>query len=297
MKIEWDIQTHFVNNEIYLLMQLAADCALAAEGIDVPCGIGAHIVGQEAIRELNHLYREVDSATDVLSFPQVNYPLGKTAGKAKKSLRGNYDDSIKAVMLGDLFFSMEHIRQQAVEYGHSLEREAAYLCVHGVLHLLGYDHMEKIEKQEMRKMEEKALNIMGLGNENAPVTDEELLSLARQAMERSYSPYSSYPVGACLLSKDGRVFQGCNIENASFGLSNCGERTAIFKAVSEGVTEFEAIAIASKNSAPWPCGACRQVLNEFAPDIRVLITWGEDNVEKSTLTQLLPNGFGPKDLP
>ena len=148
-------------------------------------------------------------------------------------------------------------------------------------------------------MEEKALQMTGLPREDTPVppTDEELLALARLAMRRSYSPYSRYPVGACLLAADGRVFQGCNIENASFGLTNCAERTAMFKAVCEGVREFSAIAIAAQNAAPYPCGACRQVLNEFAPDIRVLITWGDGQVEKTTLAQLLPNSFGPKDLP
>ena len=148
-------------------------------------------------------------------------------------------------------------------------------------------------------MAEKALNIIGQGQTEtgAQITDDQLLALARQAMERSYSPYSNYPVGAALLCEDGRVFQGCNIENASFGLSNCGERTAIFKAVSEGATNFIAIAISAINSAPWPCGACRQVLNEFAPNIRVVVTWGENQVEEANLSKLLPHGFGPKDLP
>ena len=104
-----------------------------------------------------------------------------------------------------------------------------------------------------------------------------------------------YPVGAALLCADGRVFQGCNIENASFGLTNCAERTAMFKAVSEGAREFTAIAIASRDAAPWPCGACRQVLNEFAPNIRVLVTW-QGGTESATLPELLPHGFGPQQL-
>ena len=91
------------------------------------------------------------------------------------------------------------------------------------------------------------------------------------------------------------MFQGCNIENASFGLTNCAERTAMFKAVSEGAREFTAIAIASRDAAPWPCGACRQVLNEFAPNIRVLVTW-QDGTESATLPELLPHGFGPQQL-
>ena len=145
-------------------------------------------------------------------------------------------------------------------------------------------------------MEEKILNAVGMSrDEQQQISDETLLALAVSAREHSYSPYSGYAVGAALLSADGRVFQGCNIENASFGLTNCAERTAIFKAVSEGADEFTAIAIASKVSAPWPCGACRQVLNEFAPGIRVLVTWDGGRDEMS-LNELLPHGFGPKDL-
>ena len=138
-------------------------------------------------------------------------------------------------------------------------------------------------------MEEKALGSIGISR----VTDEELMEMARKAMEFSYSPYSHYRVGAALLSKEGQVFSGCNIENASYGASNCAERTALFKAVSEGVREFTTIAIAAEKAAPWPCGICRQALNEFAPDIRVIVTWDGQKAE-ATLNELLVHGFGPK---
>jgi homotetrameric cytidine deaminase len=161
---------------------------------------------------------------------------------------------------------------------------------------MGYDHIEEDDKRRMRAMEEKILTAIGQTRDGeGAVPDETLLALAREAMKRSYSPYSNYPVGAALLCADGRIFQGCNIENASFGLTNCAERTAMFKAVSEGAMEFTAIAIASKVSAPWPCGACRQVLNEFAPGIRVLVTW-DGGSDEMNLRDLLPHGFGPKSL-
>lgn len=128
------------------------------------------------------------------------------------------------------------------------------------------------------------------------MTDRELLNAAREASKNAYVPYSKFHVGAALECADGRVFTGCNVENASFGLTNCAERTAVFKAVSEGVREFTAIAIASEKSTPWPCGACRQVLEEFAPDIRILVTWGDGQKDESTLPQLLPHGFGPRDV-
>ena len=272
--------------------------ALEQEGVTVPCEINVLLTDNRGIREINREYRQTDRATDVLSFPTVNYPKGVTAGRAERLIRRELDDELDACMLGDLILSIPHVLAQAEEYGHSPEREAAYLLVHGLCHLMGYDHMVENEKKEMRAMEEKILSAVGMGREEAPqVSDEALLALARAAMERSYSPYSRYPVGAALLCADGRVYQGCNIENASFGLTNCAERTALFKAVSEGEREFTAIAIAAKGSAPWPCGACRQALHEFAPNIRVLVTWGEGERAEAGLPDLLPKGFGPKDLP
>ncbi|MCL2545178.1 MAG: cytidine deaminase [Clostridia bacterium] len=128
------------------------------------------------------------------------------------------------------------------------------------------------------------------------MSDNELLELARGAMDSAYVPYSNYPVGACLLAEDGRVFTGCNIENASYGATICAERAAVVKAVSEEALRFAAIAVAARGSAPYPCGICRQVLNEFGPKMRVLVTWDGHHVEKTTLDALLPNSFGPESL-
>ena len=127
------------------------------------------------------------------------------------------------------------------------------------------------------------------------MTDEKLLEMAREARKFAYVPYSGYAVGAALLSEDGRVFTGCNVENAAYGNTLCAERTALVKAVSEGVRRFTKIAIASSGSAPFPCGACRQSLYEFAPGRDVLVTW-DGQVRKTTLAQLLPEGFGPSSL-
>lgn len=278
---------------------LVAECCQAAEGVAQPLGVHLVLTDDEDIRQINAEYRGIDRSTDVLSFPSVNYPKGKTARHCEKRLRAEYDPEMKACMLGDIIISWEHAVAQAEEYGHSVNRELCYLFAHGLFHLMGYDHMEEDEKKEMRAMEEKALHLAGISrDENAsPVSDDELLKLAQIAMKNSYSPYSHYAVGAALLCKNGRVYLGCNIENASFGLTNCGERTAIFKAVSDGEREFEAIAIASNGSFPYPCGACRQVLNEFAPGLRVLVIDGQGQVDKTTLPKLLPHGFGPKDLP
>lgn len=124
--------------------------------------------------------------------------------------------------------------------------------------------------------------------------------LVRKAIEvrgHAYAPYSEFAVGAALLAADGRIFTGCNVENASYGLTICAERVALFKAVSEGTREFEAIAIACGKGPCAPCGACRQVLYEFAPDLTVIMADAEGgSVREAKLGDLFPKGFGPKSL-
>ena len=300
MKIEWEQELPFAPELTAAPFALVADCCQAAEGVALPLAVHVRLTDDARIRTLNAAYRAIDRATDVLSFPTVNYPKGRTAKTCEKRLRAELDPELSACMLGDIVISAEHARAQAQEYGHNVRRELCYLFAHGLFHLMGYDHMEPDEQKEMRSMEEKALGMAGVTRDAdgcaAAPTDEELLALARLAMKNSYSPYSRYPVGAALLCANGRVYQGCNIENASFGLTNCAERTALFKAVSEGERDFTTVAIASETSAPYPCGACRQALNEFAPSLRVIVTWGEGNVEKTTLAELLPHGFGPEDV-
>ena len=131
--------------------------------------------------------------------------------------------------------------------------------------------------------------------------DKELLEKAIEARKFSYAPYSGFHVGAALLGKNGKVYTGCNVENAAYTPTNCAERTAIFKAVSEGEREFEAIAIVGgkgENLAPLcaPCGVCRQVLAEFCDkDFRIVLGTPEKQ-EIRTLGELLPDSFGKSDL-
>ena len=126
----------------------------------------------------------------------------------------------------------------------------------------------------------------------------ELCRAAIQAMKQSYSPYSDFKVGAALLTKDGKIYTGCNIENASFSATVCAERTAIFKAISEGETEFAMLAIAGGKNGELqgevpPCGVCRQVLSEFCDkDFPILLVTDENNFKQYTLGQLLPLTFG-----
>ena len=297
MKLIW---AQINSNTSVPSLALVADCCAATEGLTLPCCVYVTLTNDREIQKLNREQRNIDRPTDVLSFPSVNYPAGITAKHAHRLILQEYSDDDRAYMLGDIFISYDHVIAQAKEYGHSIEREFSYLLTHGMFHLFGYDHLTDGERREMRTMEEKALALAGItrdtANSESP-TDAQLLTLAREAMQRSYSPYSRYKVGACLLSEDGRIFTGTNIENASFGLTICAERSALAKAVSEGVQAFTAIAIAAEGSPPWPCGACRQVLNEFAPGIRILVTWDQTKTDEALLTALLPHSFGPKDLP
>lgn len=124
---------------------------------------------------------------------------------------------------------------------------------------------------------------------------EELIAKAIEAREKAYAPYSNYRVGAALLGKSGRVYTGCNVEDAVYPLVTCAERTAVVKAVSEGEREFVALAVATENAGS-PCGSCRQVLHEFGEDIIVLISDAEGNYRETTVTDLLPDSFSRKDL-
>lgn len=126
------------------------------------------------------------------------------------------------------------------------------------------------------------------------MTDQELVRRALEMHERAYVPYSHFPVGAALLCENGRVFTGCNVENAAFGSTICAERTALLKAVSEGsVSGWRTIAIAGAGEEfCWPCGACRQMLYEFAPHLRVLAARGDGEFQEASLSELLPHGFG-----
>jgi cytidine deaminase len=125
---------------------------------------------------------------------------------------------------------------------------------------------------------------------------EELLAAAKQAQTSAYAPYSKYPVGAALLTSSGAIYLGSNVENAAYPDSICAERVAVFKAVSEGQRDFEAIAVVTKDGGT-PCGSCRQVLAEFSPGALVIIAnQNGEVVRESTVADLLPGAFGPGNL-
>src|SRR3972149_4222704 len=130
---------------------------------------------------------------------------------------------------------------------------------------------------------------MNLTNEER----QKLINLANEARKRAYAPYSNYPVGAALRTKTGRIYTGVNVENAAYPHTMCAERVAVFKAVSEGETEFEMIAVVTNNGGS-PCGGCRQVMSEFGLDTIVLIADGNGKLQKElTIAELLPEAFTP----
>ena len=126
---------------------------------------------------------------------------------------------------------------------------------------------------------------------------DQIIKKAIEARENAYVPYSKFKVGAALLTKDGKIYTGCNVECASFGGTNCAERTAVFKAISEGNRDFEAIAIASDNGIfTFPCGICRQVIFEFGRDIKIIVGDKDGKIKTLPIKELLPHGFSGEDL-
>ena len=165
MILEFEDEKGLLDKQTRELMQRCADAAQRTEGVSCPLSVFISVVGDEQIREINREQRSKDASTDVLSFPTVNYPKGKTAGKCESLLREEYDPDTDACALGDIVISMDHVRAQAEEYGHSERRECGYLLTHGLFHLMGYDHMTDEDKPVMRAMEEKSLASIGLTRE------------------------------------------------------------------------------------------------------------------------------------
>jgi len=125
-----------------------------------------------------------------------------------------------------------------------------------------------------------------------------LIDEAKKARKMAYVPYSKFKVGAALLTKDGKVYRGCNIENAAYSMCNCAERTALFKAYSEGDKEYVALAVVADTDRPVsPCGACRQVISELCPkEMKVILTNLKNDIQELTVEELLPGAFSSEDL-
>ena len=296
IELQWDIPVPDGMEGLEALLDRVAEACFDGEGIE-GAGFCVHIVDDARIQALNLDLRGIDSPTDVLSFPTVTYPRGKTARDCPKRVSREYDPAMNCANLGDCVINLERAKAQAEEYGHSLQRELGYLTAHSAFHLMGYDHMDEKERSIMRNMEERALNAVGITREGDTPSHEQLFALACEAMQNSYSPYSHFKVGACILTTDGRTFKGCNFENASYGASICAERCAASCAIAAGARRFAAIAVVGSTAVAWPCGICRQVLREFS-DLSLPVIVGQygKGFTVKTLGELLPDSLSPEDL-
>ena len=296
IELQWDIPVPEGMEGLEALLGRVADACFEAEGVR-NVGFCVRIVDDEQIRALNLEHRGIDSPTDVLSFPTVAYPHEKTARDCPRRISREYDPAIGCANLGDCVINLGRARAQAEEYGHSLQRELGYLTAHSAFHLMGYDHMNEEERAIMRDMEERALSAVGITREGEAPSHQQLFDLACEAMQNSYSPYSHFKVGACILTADGRTFKGCNFENASYGATICAERCAASCAIAAGARRFVAIAVVGSTAVAWPCGICRQVLREFS-DLSLPVIVGQygKGFTVKTLGELLPESLSPEDL-
>lgn len=298
IELQWEVEGDAGGLED--LLSRVADICMELEGVR-GATFAVRVVDDETIRALNRDMRGVDKSTDVLSFPNLRFPAGTTAGDDPRRLRRAYDPYLKAVDLGSCALNIRRAREQAAEYGHAVERELAYLTAHSAFHLMGYDHMTEKDKRAMREMEKRAMSKLRLWREpkgEITVTHRQLLDLACEVQANAYAPYSNFHVGAAILTEDGRVFVGCNFENASLGAGICAERCATGAALAAGQRRFLAVAVAADELA-WPCGICRQVLREFACDLDMPIIAckvGSETYAVKSLGELLPESFGPEDV-
>lgn len=235
------------------------EAALDYEKFPFEAEVSLTLTDNDGIRKINREFRNMDKPTDVLSFPLIQY---EHAGDFS-FLEDNEDcfnPETGEAVLGDIVISLDKVLEQSESFGHSVKREYAFLIAHSMLHLMGYDHMDRDEAAIMEKKQEEILENLGISR----VSDEELLEEAEKAKEFAYVPYSRFKVGAAILTRSGNVYTGCNIENSSLGATICAERTAAVKAISSGDCEFTRIAVVSSGGGvTYPCGICRQFLSDF----------------------------------
>lgn len=294
-----------VGHALELLLARVGDQALAAAALPEEVEIGVALVDDARIKEMNRTYRGIDAPTDVLAFAL------NERGKDDPWP----DEREQEPYLGDVAISLETAARQAAEAGHSLEREVAWLLAHGILHLAGYDHDKEQGALLMRAKEREILagaglesgkrrraagRKVGLAGERARAFLAEqgieaagLLAAAWEARNYAYAPYSGLAVGAAILGRSGEVYKGCNVENASYGLTLCAERGALAQAILGGERGLAAVAVVAQGPGPvTPCGACCQALAEFGKNLVVIAQKdrGEDYVVFS-LEDLFPAPF------
>lgn len=284
MTVLIDNQTDWQCTEEYTqLFHAVVAEAIKEEGFPLECEVSVMLVSPEKICELNQQFRSIPKETDVLSFPQYDF------NEEIFPLTVQEEE----LPLGDIVIAVEIAKKQAKEYGHTVQREMAFLTAHSMLHLFGYDHVTPEEESVMVQKQEKILERAGYARfDNVQQKAQTLLQEAKKVMERAYAPYSQFRVGAALLGVSGKIYTGCNVENASYGISSCAERNAVYQGIASGEQNFTLIAIVSgQKKETLPCGVCRQVLFEFMPKGTVITEQEDGKLHFYTVEELLPKGF------
>lgn len=249
------------------IIKKIVDFVCAQENREIPGKLSIAFVSLDEIRALKKEFFHHNVETDVISF--------------------FYGTEESDEVWGEIIISPEKAKEQARAYDTLYENEQKLLLIHGLLHLLGYDDTDRDKKQIMENRQNHLLDHFLIIEKR-----DQLVLLAQKAQKYAYAPYSLFPVGAALETCHGKVIQGGNIENASFGLSVCAERVALFKAVSMGYATFTRLAvISSSQDYCLPCGACRQVLYEFAPHLEILAARRGGDYQIYTLDELFPHPF------
>lgn len=246
--------------------------------------VSVTFMSPEEIAKINGQYRKIPDPTDILSFP-----LWEKDGEFKP-------EDWQSLPLGDLIVCPERVAANAEEHKKTYEEELVLVLSHGFLHLTGRDHCTEEEQNRMwaeqDEMTAEYFRAAGVTDKTKLTAEaaESLVAASRGAAVNSYAPYSHFPVGAAILFKNGEIVTGCNVENASYGLTICAERNAMSAAVARGLRDPLAIAVTGNTPHCAPCGACRQFLSEFNPDMLV-VTEGGDGVSIRALNELLPMNF------
>ncbi len=162
MIIEIEDPQNYLTSDNICFLHNCASMAQTIEGINKPLSVFLRITNDCEIQRINREYRNIDRSTDVLSFPLLKYPFGKTAGQVAELFDEVYDPDISAYMLGDIIISVDHVKLQAKEFGHSELRECCFLFTHALFHLLGYDHIEANDRTRMRYQEDRTMELVGL---------------------------------------------------------------------------------------------------------------------------------------
>ena len=245
--------------------------------------VSLSLVPDEEIHKLNKEYRKIDRPTDVLTF-------------AYREADFNPDDPI--IDLGSILISPSIAKKQAKEYHHPYERELAFLFIHGLLHIFGYDHMKEEDAKIMFPLQNEILNHLPY---DFYTNQKKLLKNLFEARSKSIAPYSEFHVGAVLVLKDGKYLQGFNIENSAYGVTMCAERVALYHAYASGYTKEDIVSlgvITDSSNVGTCCGSCRQVMSELMNLEAPVYIYNKDGSKHlfTTVEGLLPFTFTKEDL-